>query len=429
MIRDEKSHRSLLIQPNDAPRLLVIGGSPPGTGCVGEIILRDFCLNYPAGHIYCFAVCHYKCIKKYSPPMGLEQMPIRLAAWHHEHGCRPFTGILGFFTVFIDGLVFLPREAKRLVNEAVTFGREYRVDKVLMILDTTTTIAMGAEVARQLSVPLLSLVWDAPEYFLVIRKWDRYTRKRLLARFGETLRLSEKVAVVSETMQKDYQKDYGARTIIVRHGLEMDDSQKRIKAGGYISSEFIIGFAGALYAHSAWEAFLQILAENDWRIAGRRVVLKVMGGDFHFRTKKKMNIHFLGWQSPEDTAKILAGCDVNYLPHPFEPELHCLAHYSFPTKLSTYLAAGRPVFVHAPPWSALTPFCTRNQVGILCESLAGPDILSSLERLATDAEFYAESARQAGEFSRTEFSNRNFLRQFFAFVGIEPAAMPGLLTG
>ncbi|MCF6289776.1 MAG: glycosyltransferase [Desulfobacterales bacterium] len=299
----------------------------------------------------------------------------------------------------------------------MAFGREHRIDKVLMILDTTTTIAMGAEVARQLSVPLLSLVWDAPEYFLVGRKWDRFTRNKLLARFGETLGLSEKVAVVSETMQKDYKKKYGARTVIVRHGLRMEDSIEQA-ARFSTPTDFVIGFAGGLYALSAWEALLQALAECDWHIAGRQVVLKVLGWNFHFRTKKKMNIHFLGWRSPEEAAAILAGCNVNYLPHPFEPELYHLAHYSFPTKMSTYLAAGRPVFVHAPPQSSLTPFCTRNQVGMLCESLDPAEIIAGLKKLASDQDYYSESARQVFALTRTEFNKEHFLRSFAEFIGI-----------
>jgi len=406
----------------EIPRLLVIGGSPPGTGCVGEIILRDICLNYPAERICCFSVCHDKYINSYTPPPELANMPIRLGVWQHEHGYRPFSGILGFLTVFIFGSVALPLDAKRLVREAVAYGREHDVDKVLMILDLATTIAMGTEVARQLSVPLISLVWDAPEYYLVDRKWDRFTRKKLLARFGETLGLSEKVAVVSETMQEDYEKKYGAKTIIVRHGLPLEESIKQV-APVSSSSDFVIGFAGGLYALSTWEALLQSLAACDWRIAGRQVVLKVLGWNFHFRTKKKMNIHFLGWRSPEDTLAILTACDVNYLPYPFEPELYYLARYGFPTKLSTYLATGRPVFVHAPPHSSLTPFCARNRIGILCESLDPAEITAGLEILASDPDYYSESTRQVSALMQAEFNQEHFLHSFADFVGIDRDAL------
>lgn len=420
MIRGDKGklHDSSVSQSGKAPRLLVIAGVPPGNGCVGEIILKDICLQYPAGHIVCVSITGPRYV--YSPPAALEALPVYIRRRPYDFGNRVVGGRLGTLASFLTSQVLLKKDVNAHIRAAVAIGRKNRIDKVLMVLDSTTTIAMGAEVARQLSVPLLTLVWDAPEYLLVQRKLDSMTRRQLLRRFGDTLNQSERVAVVSETMQKDYQKDYGARTIIVRHGLELDDSQKRVETDNPQSSEFIIGFAGGLYAHSAWEALLQTLADNDWQVGGRRVVLKVMGWKFHFRTKEKMNIHFLGWQSPEEAAEILSRCDVNYLPHPFEPELHYLAHYSFPTKLSTYLATGRPVFVHAPPQSALAPFCSRNQVGVLCESLDSQEIMAGLKRLASDPDYYSVSCRQAKKLARTEFNQEHFLRSFFEFVGTAP---------
>ena len=398
------------------PRLLVIGGSPPGSGCVAEIILRDICLIYPLSRIFCFATVDPS--YRFEPVSELSSVQVCIQRTKHEHGYRTVGGPIGSLTAFVASRFPFRAHVKKLVKEAVLFGRKHHVDKVWMILDTATTIAMGVDVASELGVPLLSNVWDPPESFLQQRGIDRFSRSRLIKRFGETLHLSEKVSVVSESMQQDYEQDYGANAIILRHGILPVEQTDKTKLS-CIDKEFVIGFAGGLYAYSAWNSLMKALTLNDWKLNGRNVIVRVMGARFYFKSKEKANIEFLGWRSTSEAVKLLADCDVNYLPHPFESSSYYLTRYSFPTKLSTYAATGRPVFIHAPEYSSLHCFYKKHPIGIYCKSLEPSEVIAELEKFVSNEEYYAKMANKMVEIASSELSLENFCKQFADFVGIE----------
>ena len=89
-----------------------------------------------------------------------------------------------------------------------------------------------------------------------------------------------------------------------------------------------------------------------WQVAGRRVVIRVLG---HQRppTIPEHNLDFLGWQPQERAVELLStSCDVLYCPYPYAASLAEVAKYSFPSKIPTYLAAGRPILFHGPTYAS-----------------------------------------------------------------------------
>jgi glycosyltransferase involved in cell wall biosynthesis len=398
------------------PRLLLVTGIPPGSGCVGEIILRDICRFYQQGHICCFAVTGKNFL--YNPEPDLDWLETRIRLQRHEFAYRPLNGRLGsIIALSVSKLLFKPY-VKKLVDDAVNFGLENRIEKVWMVLDAATIIAMGPDIAQRLGVPLISLVWDPPDYLLKNRRMDHLTRSKLLKCFGNTLRQSERVAVVSENMKEEYTREFGCETLILRHGLPQENRKGAVDRPTS-QSVFVLGFAGALYAYSAWQGLMNALESINWNLNGRKIVMRMLGSDFRFKSKSKANIQYLGWRSTSETAEILADCDLNYLPHPFEPFLQDFASYSFPTKLSTYVATGRPVFIHAPKYSSLSSFYKDNPIGICCNSLDPVEIVAELDKLVGNQDLYTHAAHQATDVARTEFNMELFYRRFKEFVGIE----------
>jgi hypothetical protein len=147
----------------------------------------------------------------------------------------------------------------------------------------------------------------------------------------------------------------------------------------------------------------------------------MLGTDFRFRTGRPANIEFCGFHSPAETVRILSGCDAAYLPQPFEPALHELARYSFPTKLSTYLAAGRPILIHAPEHASLAEFYGQFAVGARC-SVLDPNVLAAaIETLAEGTNGGAVAA--VGAAARTEFSHETFLGRTADLFGVDRAVL------
>jgi hypothetical protein len=132
-----------------------------------------------------------------------------------------------------------------------------------------------------------------------------------------------------------------------------------------------------------------------------------------------MPIEYLGWQSPEKTIELMSQVDVTYLPYWFDRSHSLSVRLCFPSKLTTYLAAGRPVLFHGPKDSSPAHFFSRFPVGLCCHSLEEPEIIESLRRFIIDRKFYA-LATQAGQAALDqELDLRVFRRRFATLIGIE----------
>jgi glycosyltransferase involved in cell wall biosynthesis len=211
-------------------------------------------------------------------------------------------------------------------------------------------------------------------------------------------------------MQRDYAGLTTSPIQILRHGTAMALPAEAVPGAEGVSGEWVIGFAGSMYSDCAWGALLAALDQSDWRLAGRPVRIKVLGARIALASRTAARVEFLGFRSPEQVQAILAQCHVNYMPQPFVPHLAELCRYAFPTKLTSYLATGRPVFVHAPQEGALSRFFEANPVGARATSLDPDRILEALEGLLGNEEAYREACRQASETARHHFDAGVFHR-------------------
>lgn len=401
--------------PASVPHLLLVSGVRAGAGHVGEIILRDLCHAYPGGRMSSFFVPQAGVASMTDPAIGAaatQERPRR-----YESPLRLLPGPLGALTAIGGSQLLFRRHVGGLIRDAVSFGRAQGVDKVWVVLESITGIAMGRQVARTLGVPLLAQVWDPPEYLLRRMNVDPILRRQIMNEFERSLSEAECVAVVSDAMKAEYASRYGARTVVVHHGLSA--AERRAPAlhphgDGVLS----IGFAGSMYAPSAWQALMEALDAVGWTIHGRKVVVRVLGGSLRMSTAAPVNIEYLGFRSTSETAMALAQCDVNYLPHPFEAGMADFARLSFPTKLSTYVATGRPLLLHAPEYSSLVPFFRSFRAGACVTSLRPADVVAALESLVESRERYANAAREASRAAETAFNMETFLAGFDEFVGI-----------
>jgi len=131
----------------------------------------------------------------------------------------------------------------------------------------------------------------------------------------------------------------------------------------------------------------------------------------------------LGWHSVEETIDLMAGVDVTYLPYWFDESYRLPARLSFPTKLATYLASGRPVLFHGPEDSSPSKFFRRFPVGLCCHSLKESEIIECLHRFATDREFYAMATSAGQTALDQELDLRVFLKRFAMLIGIEESEL------
>ena len=174
-----------------------------------------------------------------------------------------------------------------------------------------------------------------------------------------------------------------------------------------------IGMAGQFYCKTEWDVFVQSMKLSGWKINNKSVKLRVLGSAFTHYTDVPVEIEYLGWRSQTETIKLLAECDALYLPYWFSKTFEQEARYSFPSKLITYFASGRPVFCHAPGYASPSKYVTKYEAGVVCSSLDPSQILTSLSQLFSDQRSYHYYTSNGARRLHKDFSTKVMQENFF----------------
>lgn len=111
--------------------------------------------------------------------------------------------------------------------------------------------------------------------------------------------------------------------------------------------------------------------------------------------------------------------DVLFLPlglHTYDPEI---VRTAAPGKIGEYLAAGRPILVHAPPHSFLASYFRDHQCGVVIDRRDPAQLAAALESLLSDPALRAQLRARAWERAHTDFDVRTAQRQFARAIGLE----------
>jgi glycosyltransferase involved in cell wall biosynthesis len=310
-----------------------------------------------------------------------------------------------------------------VIDQIARFAERVKPDVLWVPLAGPTMINIASTVAARVQRPMLTTVWDAPDYALP-HYWsiDGNALDRLMARFGDAVRASVRCAVASPEMARAYETKYGTPCVPMIHG--MPESQWMRPTGMRHPNEpFVIGYAGSLYARREWDALIAALSSVNWQIGGRAVIVRVLAASLDVRATGPARIEFLGWHSTTDALAILSQCDVCYVPYWFDDAFRAGVELSFPNKVSLYLAAGRPIFFHGPRDSTPTRFLSRWPVGVSSHSLDAGDVLRALTTAAKDDAFHDAAAVAIPNVLREELGLHVFRRRFAEFVGVDESVL------
>jgi hypothetical protein len=387
---------------------------------VGEIILRDVALRYGPEAVRCVAVVHPG--YAWAPDPALDRLEVHLVRSDHTNtlGVRGFASGLRSMLRFATGF---EADVQRIVRPVGELARDIGCERLLVVLNHPLMFALAHRLERNLSLPLTTLVWDPPGYQLEQARFDRLSRARLRRHFERSLKSSRHVAVVSDAMRSDYARHTQAPIDILRHGVSTRDIDALARSSAS-QDGWVIGFAGSMYAKSSWRAFIRALDSVRWEVAGRRVRLRMLTSNMTVATKSAAAIEYLGFRGSEEVRELLANCHVNYLPLPFESRRREFSCYSFPTKLTTYLAAGRPVFAHCPSDSALSRFLAEHPCGTTCDSLEPATIIAALEGVLGSAPAHDRACAQAVAVAREHFDVAVFHRSIDRVLGLDSVTDP-----
>lgn len=398
-------------------KVLFLTDIPPSKGYTGGLFMHQLCRLVPEGSLACFAVVN-RGLKdaRLAPDLGYVPISYREKPREYALPLSP-APLRDLSTRVLDGYNSSVK-VRRIAGEAIEFGRRFGADAVWCLLEGQTMIRLARPVSEGLGVPLLTQVMDPPGWWMREYGLDRVSTSRVLDEFGKAMRSSAGCAAGSWAMAEEYNRDYGTRTVPVLPSLDARVALPPAN-GANASGELVIGMAGQTYAAEEWNALLKALSSVDWRIAGRDVRISLLGREAHLRTDAKMRVEFLGWHTQEEAIRVLSGADVLYCPYWFDPAFETESRLSFPGKLTTYLAAGRPVLFHGPEYASPGRFLQENDAAVFCRSLEPSEIVEALTLLASEGETYSRVARNGRYAFEKHLTFASQRRSFAEFLGVE----------
>ena len=377
--------------------------SPPGENGVGQVYNRDVFCHAPFDWWDCCAVLRNPG-EQFTQSNMVRDALLLQQKFESSFAPRTAAGLPSSVAFLLKSCPW----AKQLGQKVLGFCRKHQHKELLAVLETPQTILIADWIGRNSNLKIHTLVWDHPEHIVASFGHLGWTRRRLLSVFYRCLKRSASIITVADSLRtylQQHNPEVNCTSIRspVLDRLPVAGSQKRN------SSSFVIGMAGSVTAPEEFERLQCALDDCKWMVGGKKIVLRLFGFRFVLSAKSRRNVQYHGFlPTTSDVIESLAECDACFLPQPFDKSRQLVAEYSFPTKLSTYLAACRPVIVYAPKDASIPVFLRTKSDSpmndlVITEAESGA-LLKALERLATDETFYESQVDGVRDLCETDFS-------------------------
>ena len=398
-------------------KLLLLTDVPPCQLYSGALVTLQLCKFMPKGSICCAAVVNPGLTKAKTDP-SLDWMPTEYFVKPREQylGAKIPSGVYSYLAENYIRPVQLARMADRIAD----FARGQGVTDFWCILQGQSMARLATMVAERLDVPLLTQVWDPFSYWLNEHVIDVFSQKRLLADFDRALASSKRCATASWAMSEDYEKRYGIETIPLIAGIDKALAKAPV-AEAPAGDEFVIALAGQIYASVEWFRLIEALTAMDWKVDGRRIVLNLLGSYMppSLTVHSPLNIRLLGWHSQAATIDILSRADLLYIPYWFDAWRKESSSLCFPSKFVTYLAAAKPILIHAPAYASPSRFGAQEKCAVVCDSHVPEDIAAVITKVAMDKSEYVRLCAQGARTFQKYFTLETMRSNFGKFLGAD----------
>jgi glycosyltransferase involved in cell wall biosynthesis len=257
--------------------------------------------------------------------------------------------------------------------------------------------------ARRLRLPFVAYLFDDPVY-----QWETGIYRHF-AHFSEQIwaRGADAIIVPNEVLATDIKERLPrSRIHVVRNPVDpiafsSPGSPRASLRPPTAGAPWRLLYLGSVYSAQA-DAFRNLLAALD--LQQGRFVLDLYTAQFSsdLVSKELVSPHFFPHPHvPHATAVGLQrSADVLFLPLAFDSPIPEVIRSSAPAKLGEYLAAGRPILVHAPAGSFVTELIRRAEAGLVVDTPDPRRLAEALTTLASDAGLRERMILNAGRLAK-----------------------------
>jgi hypothetical protein len=247
--------------------------------------------------------------------------------------------------------------ARPLVQEVRSIARE-RDARAIWAVMHGAVVPMASHLARSGALPVHLTVHDDPAFGVAMRS-RRYVALApwIEHHFASAMRRAASVDVICEGMAERYRRRYGVSPVIVHRGMasEVEPAPRHDRGRG-----IVVGILGYTYSYRQLPILGRARALSARRL-GQKGRLVVIGRGYGERLRDELagdpdvDVEVTGHLDEAEAVRRLRDCFLLYLNYPFSNRDAVLRQTSFPTKLSTFVMAARPILMHAPADSSVAP--------------------------------------------------------------------------
>jgi hypothetical protein len=397
-------------------KTLLLTDIPPCSNYTGGLVVAQMCRFVPVGELAIFCVQNAHLRPAVIP--DLSHIPLTTVRKPNENAYQRVWMMRHPPGTWLAETVARCVVVPRLVRKAVDYGRKHQVQSLWAILEGQTLVRMARAVANGLGVPLRAQVWDPLDWWLDAHGVDPVSRLLDRALFEKAIRASASCATASWEMARVYSGAYGIPAIPVISSLDCKLAARTYPRQDR-ANRLVLGMAGQFYAADTWRLLVQALTDAGWKVGGRNVHLRVYGSQRPADTPPE-RVEFRGWVPQDVLVRELSEfCDLLYCPYPFGARMEKVSRLSFPSKLVTYLAAGRPIIFHGPDYSSPATYLRERHAGLVCDSQRPDAIYRSIQRLAEDEALYSTLATAGQQAFLADFTLDRMRVNTRSFLGCE----------
>jgi glycosyltransferase involved in cell wall biosynthesis len=251
-------------------------------------------------------------------------------------------------------------------------------------------------------------------------------RRRRVAELIERriLRGATAVLVPNEFLEQDVRRRSRVRTVIVRNGCDVEPLRPMPTAA---SAEGSIVYTGAVY-EANYDAFRNLLRALDTGVPASLHIYTAQGSDHLAAAGVQGRVTVHAHRPLAEIPLVHARADILFLPLGFDTPYPDLIRSSSPAKMGEYLAAGRPILVHAPPNAFVSSYFSKHGCGVVVDELDPERLASTIRRLLDDDELRNRVSSAARACAIADFDINAARSSFAAAVGIPSSKLCSAAT-
>ncbi len=290
----------------------------------------------------------------------------------------------------------------KIVLDTIKIYRKENINSILVFPEVGNDILAAYLLHKILKLPLSIYFFDcysAAQSSLIRKKLAPIIEKY-------AIRSAKAVFVMSEALNDHYKNMYGVESVVLPHPVDLEKYEEIIvEETIMVSKKEKVVYTGMIYeAHyDAVKNMADSVDEMDdveFHIYTRR--------DYDALKKRGIigkNTVYHGLVSEKDIPRIQKEADVLFLPLAFDSPYPVIIRTASPGKLPEYLAAARPILVHAPKDSYISWYARKNGWGHVVDVLDREKLKEAIKKLIYDKQ-YCERMIEAAKITAKDHDSR-----------------------